>query len=69
MKKIPCRALITFQPEATPELPYNVQLWHQCNDGQWVYGGTGRFAATAESAEAWARSQHPDSIEWKIAEY
>lgn len=53
-----CKPKITYQPKATPEMPYNVQLWHS-NDGgaSFVYAGFGRFFATYPEALSYAKGQ------------
>lgn len=53
-----CKPKIIYQPKATPEMPYNVQLWHS-NDGgaSFAYAGFGRFFATYPEALSYAKGQ------------
>lgn len=51
MKTI-CKPRIIHQPEATPEYPFNVQLWYSSNGGKtFTYAGDGRFCKTIQEAE------------------
>lgn len=51
-----CKAKIIYQPEYTPERPYNVQLWHSYDGGKsFVYAGFGRFCKTKEEAEDYVK--------------
>ena len=52
-----CRAKLIHQPEANPDYPYNVQLWHSYDGGEtFWYSGYGRFFKDTETAAAFCRS-------------
>lgn len=50
-------AHITYQPEATPEYPYNVQIWQNR-----AYSGEGRFCKDYGEALVWAIEHDADMV-------
>ena len=51
-----CRPKLIHKPEATPDYPYNVQLWHSYDGGKtFWYAGYGRFFKDEESAAAYCQ--------------
>lgn len=52
-----CKPKLIYQP-ATPDHPYNVQLWHSYDGGEtFWYAGYGRFFDDYYEAEAWRKQQ------------
>lgn len=57
MKTI-CKPKIIYQPNATPDTPYNVQLWHSYDGGHtFTYAGSGKFFITYSDALSYAKGQ------------
>lgn len=53
-----CKPKIIYQPNATPDTPYNVQLWHSYDGGHtFTYAGSGRFFVTYPEALSYAKGQ------------
>lgn len=53
-----CKPKLIYQPNATPDYPYNVQLWHSYDGGKtFCYAGYGRFFKDYYEAEAWRKQQ------------
>ena len=58
MNQTICKPKIIYQPQATPDVPYNVQLWHSYDGGAtFIYAGYGKFCATYPEALSYAKSQ------------
>ena len=57
-EKTICKPRMIYQPDATPDAPYNVQLWHSYDGGKtFWYAGYGRFFNDYYEAEAWRKQQ------------
>ena len=55
-RKPVCSPKMNYQPEATPDYPYNVQLWYSYDGGEtFWYSGYGRFFRDEESAADFCR--------------
>lgn len=51
--KIVCEPKLFYQPNITPDYPYNVQLWYSDDEGEsfWYVGG--RFFKERDNATKW----------------
>lgn len=57
------KAHITYQPESTPDYPYNVQIWQNLFETKiWFYAGKGRFCKTLEEAMKYAEENHVEDM-------
>lgn len=53
-----CKPKLIYQPDATPDHPYNVQLWHSYDGGKtFRYAGYSRFFKDYYEAETWRKQQ------------
>ena len=56
------QARIIYQPDATPAMPYNVQIWHSNDGGKtFLYAGIGQYCENIFTAMEYA-TNHADTI-------
>ena len=60
-------AVIVHQPNATPELPYNLEIHNEMDDGKMFYAGNGKFFASMDEAEKYADANGLEILETREA--